>query len=471
VTRLSRAARQRGRAAVLLGAIGSLLVACGQVSPPAPPIEASPLPGRATPAAGPAGQAPSSTVGPIIEPTANGSTDAADAAVVVAIDPGHGGCLDWGVPDPAQRGPDYAEKAMTLAIAQRLADLLRAEGIGVLLTREEDEALAGDHAPELGCHGPPFRDVTGDGELGFEQTGRVRGRDELQARLDLANLARADLLLSIHINSITENGIAYPIAATESFYTDETPWGMERTAPLAEALQAGVVAALDRVAGYEREDRGVRAHNLFLVAPPLWEPSDARPDPRAQPTRGALMPSVLTEVGSITRPEEHELLLSPTGQQAAAEGLADGIRDGLADRGPAARLATADDGSGAWQPPVPAAGSGPPFWAPSLALPEPAAARLPLRLTNSGSRPWSDATALLVGWQRSDDPYLRAPPEATERVALDLPPLARGARVEVELALEVPAGGRHIAWITLGDERGAFTDLGSPALQVANRGP
>ena len=456
---------------MLLGAgLAALLVACGQVSPPAPPIEAPPRAGRATPAARPAGQAPSSTVGPIIEATP-GATDAADAAVVVAIDPGHGGCLDWGVPDPAQRGPDYAEKAMTLAIAQRLGDLLRAEGIGVLLTRDDDEALAGDHAPELGCHGPPFRDVTGDGELGFEQTGRVRGRDELQARLDLANLVRADLLVSIHINSITENGVAYPIAATESFYTDETPWGVERTAPLALALQAGVVTALDQVSAYERQDRGVRAHNLFLVAPPLWEPNDERPDPRAQPTRGALMPSVLTEVGSITRPEEHELLLSPAGQQAAAEGLADGIRDWLADRGPAARLATADGGAGAWQPPLPAAGSGPPFWAPVLALPEPATARLPLRLTNSGSRPWSDATALLVGWERSDEPYLRAQPQEMERLAFDLPPLPPGASVEVELALEVPGGGRQIAWITLADERGAFADRGSPALQLASVEP
>ena len=38
-------------------------------------------------------------------------------AIVVAIDPGHGGCLDWGVPDPQKRGAAFSEKMMTLASA------------------------------------------------------------------------------------------------------------------------------------------------------------------------------------------------------------------------------------------------------------------------------------------------------------------------------------------------------------------
>src|SRR6188474_3509089 len=29
-------------------------------------------------------------------------------AIVVAIDAGHGGCLDWGVPDPSRRGVELA---------------------------------------------------------------------------------------------------------------------------------------------------------------------------------------------------------------------------------------------------------------------------------------------------------------------------------------------------------------------------
>ena len=58
------------------------------------------------------------------------------AAIVVAIDPGHGGCLDWGVPDPLKRGADFSEKTMTLAIGLELRRLLEAQGITVVMTRE-----------------------------------------------------------------------------------------------------------------------------------------------------------------------------------------------------------------------------------------------------------------------------------------------------------------------------------------------
>ena len=65
-------------------------------------------------------------------------------AIVVAIDPGHGGCLDWGVPDPLERGDGFSEKAMTLAIGLELKRVLEAQGITVVMTRGADEALAGD---------------------------------------------------------------------------------------------------------------------------------------------------------------------------------------------------------------------------------------------------------------------------------------------------------------------------------------
>ena len=56
--------------------------------------------------------------------------------VVVAIDPGHGG-RDAGVVSPAGR----AEKDLTLAVGLRLAELLRAEGSRVVMTRETDKAV------------------------------------------------------------------------------------------------------------------------------------------------------------------------------------------------------------------------------------------------------------------------------------------------------------------------------------------
>ena len=75
---------------------------------------------------------------------------------------------------------------------------------------------------------------------------------------------------------------------------------MSVTAPLAQQSRMASWTSWTRVANYERQDRGIQAHNLFIVAPPLLETTPERPDPRKQPTRGALMPSVLTEIGSIT---------------------------------------------------------------------------------------------------------------------------------------------------------------------------
>ena len=249
-----------------------VLVACG--GPPTP----SPSASGTAPAASPSRRCQPGPHRPGRRRPGSDSTvyQPNPGALVVAIDAGHGGCLDWGVPDPRQRGVRYSEKTMTLAIAQQLQSMLEAQGVTVVMTRDDDVALAGDDYPDLGCHGPPWRDVNGDGESGFDPEGAVRTRDELQARLDLANLVRADVLVSIHINSLTENGVVFDIAATETFYTDETPWGVDVTAPLAQAIQDGVVTEMDGVADYDRQDRGIQAHNLFIVAPPLLE-DDARP--------------------------------------------------------------------------------------------------------------------------------------------------------------------------------------------------
>ena len=390
-------------------------------------------------------------------------------ALVVAIDPGHGGCLDWGVPDPQRRGADYAEKMMTLAIALLLRDRLEEQGITVILTRDADVALAGDLYPILTCTGPPFRDVNGDGLTGFGEGVEegVRSRDELQARLDLVNLARADLLLSIHINSITSDGVVFEIAASQTFYTDETPWGVSATEPLAGLVQAGVVDALADVS-YERQDRGILAQNLFIVAPPLFETTPDRPDPAKQPARGALMPAVLTEVGSITLPAEHELLLSVEGQAMIADGLLGALATWFEWRTAAVRYDALVDGGAAGVAPPVVAGDGPLHYA--TALVGTAFDGLHLRLTNTGSRDWPAGLGLWAGWEVSDQPYLRIAPPELARVAGEIPALAPGESVELVVVLPAQAcAERAIAWLTLAGIDGSFADLGSPALQLACR--
>lgn len=439
-----------------------VLVACGgpTLSPTVPQPTAV-----ASSSASSAPSAPSSgPIGSIIPAPASSSAAYAPnpAAIVVAIDPGHGGCLDWGVPDPLQRGVAYSEKTMTLAIGRQLRDILEAQGLTVVMTRDDDVALAGDDYPRLGCNGPTWRDVNGDGESGFDPEGAIRTRDELQARLDMANIVRADVLVSIHINSLTQDGVVIEMAATETFYTDETAWGADVTGPLAQAIQDEVVVAMDRAAAYQRRDRGIKAHNLFIVAPPLLEPTPERPDPRKQPARGALMPSILAEVGSITLRAEQDLLASAEGQRAAAEGLYTALGGHFAQRPLAVSYLLPALESAPGTIPSPEHGDGPPFW-----LPTAAGGEVLVRLTNTGNQPWPAGLRLLAGWEQSDQPYLRVPP-ALEPALDDIPALAPGEAVEVRVPLPADADGpsRGVAWLTLAGADGPLTDLGSPPLQV-----
>jgi N-acetylmuramoyl-L-alanine amidase len=449
----------------ILLSLALLLGACG--GEPIPPSTSGPIQSAATP---PPTPVPTAGLGQVIP--APGSESAVyrpnPAAIVVAIDPGHGGCLDWGSPSPFENVAAKAEKAITLGIALALRDQLKAAGITVIMIREGDEALAGDLYPPLGCEGPPLRDVNGDGIAGFgpDFPPNTLARDELQARLDLANVARADLLLSIHVDAVTDaDGTPIPIARTETFYTDETPWGASSTRQLAELIQRGVVNAMAGV-GYERQDRGINAHNLYMVAPPLLKETKERPNRWAQPTRGALMPSVLCEVASDTLAAEDRLIASADGQARIADGLFTGLTGYFAQRPLAARIEALLPGAGL--PPRAVPGEGPPFWAPKLQ----GVTQLPVTLTNTGHESWSENLRILVGWEPSSDPYLRAAPSRLASLDLAVPPLAPGESVELEVPLAVPSGARQVAWITLGDGGPqTFADSGSPPLQLASTAP
>ena len=452
----------RRQIAALLGAV--LLVAgCA----PATPSGSSPASVQPSPSV-----APSVGVGEVVPAPGSSSTvyEPNPGAIVVAIDPGHGGCLDWGVPDPGKRGPEFSEKTMTLAIGLELKRVLEEQGITVVMTRDTDAAIAGDDYPALGCTGPPFRDVNGDGQAGFDPEGKTRTRDELQSRLDLVNLARADLLVSIHINSLTQNGVVFEIAATQTYYTDETPWGVNATQHLAQQIQDGVVDAMDPIASYERQDRGISAVNLYIVAPPLFVTTPERPDPVMQPTRGALMPAILTEVGSITLAAEQDLLLSPEGQSAAAAGIASGLISYFADRPLAVRYDALIPGGDAGLVPMPAGGSGPPFFAAAIRRAE-LAQGIRVRLTNTGSGPWPSDLRLLAGWQQGSVPYLREPPAEMSPLEVAVPALAPGESVVLDVPIEVPSGEGGLLWISLADADQAFSDLGSAPLQLGTSGP
>src|SRR5207244_10784154 len=143
-------------------------------------------------------------------------------------------------------------------------------------------------------------------------------RVEFSARIDIAKQARADLFVSRHINSMTENGVLFKIAATQTYYTDAFAWA-DASRRLASAVEADVSKSMGKAGAYRRQDRGIdgSAPYLYVLKP---AGSDAK-----SPRRGLQMPAILSEVGSVSLKAESELLATPTGREAAATGVYYGI--------------------------------------------------------------------------------------------------------------------------------------------------
>ncbi len=210
----------------------------------------------------------------------------------VVIDPGHGG------KDPGCRRRNLKEKDIVLKVAKRLAEKLRAKlGCQVILTRSRDVFIP------------------------------------LEQRTAIANMKRADLFISIHVNSSPKRsayGIetyylnfasdeeAMRVAAVENAASTHSlselqnllkgillNTKLEESRRLAEAVQKNLVKTLRR--RYRRvKDRGVRTAPFVVLI-------------------GTRMPAVLVEIGFLSHPVEAKRLISPRYQDQVAEGIARGI--------------------------------------------------------------------------------------------------------------------------------------------------
>jgi N-acetylmuramoyl-L-alanine amidase len=135
----------------------------------------------------------------------------------IVVDPGH--------PPAGATGPTgLRESEANLAIGLRLADLLRAEGARVLLTRSDARSL------------------------------------ELWPRIRFADSADADVLLSIHNNALPDGINPFSNNGSSAFYNHP------RALPLARAIQARMVAH------FGLRDLGAARGDLALVRP-TWMPA------------------------------------------------------------------------------------------------------------------------------------------------------------------------------------------------------
>ncbi|HZC67905.1 MAG TPA: N-acetylmuramoyl-L-alanine amidase [Nitrospirales bacterium] len=215
----------------------------------------------------------------------------------IVLDPGHGGR------DPGAIGPGgLTEKEVVLDVARRLRDLLRDRlGKKVLMTRDKDVFA------------------------------------ELDDRAKFANGHKADLFVSIHINSHprrTTRGIemyhfgtasdrrAMEVAARENGdtidhardFVDMIKADLALSKRIEEsqnlAWETKLAVANHVGAHYSLEDHGVKTAPFYVL-------------------RYTAMPSILVELAFISNPIEERRLRQPDFRQKVAEGLFEGIRNYL----------------------------------------------------------------------------------------------------------------------------------------------
>jgi N-acetylmuramoyl-L-alanine amidase len=212
---------------------------------PTPPP--SPLPSTPTPTARP--EPPTSTPVPVAV-TGVDELYAQDGRNIVCIDPGHGG-EDLGNVRVENGRIELQEKDIVLEHSLMLAERLRAQGFEVVLTRETDTEV-----------NPSNEDVNGDGEVAPEGgPARTDQLDDLQARVNICNLAAADLLVSVHYNG-AENEF---LSGYEVWFNDDREFSGRSEAFATFMHEALGTAFAD--AGYEAVDRGIGIEEHVVTGP------------------------------------------------------------------------------------------------------------------------------------------------------------------------------------------------------------
>jgi N-acetylmuramoyl-L-alanine amidase len=223
----------------------------------------------------------------------------ADAGVphpVVVLDPGHGGS------NTGAHGVigGLREKHLTLAIAERVANALRAHGIDAILTRTTDRTLT------------------------------------LRQRVEIAERANADLFVSIHANaspSRTQRGF-------ETFLLPARGLDVDGRALRGDVGAARPGIGRDVAAVLDDVERGAAqwaaAELAARIQHALREQRGADADRGVRQDidhvlLGATMPAVLVEVGFIDHPVEGKELADSGVQAQLADAIARAIEDQLAD--------------------------------------------------------------------------------------------------------------------------------------------
>ena len=255
---------------------------------------------------------PSAPDSPLVPVPVSAKQRAARRGFTVVVDAGHGG-KDPGAHGVSSDGKTVREKDITLAVAKKLRDDLKKAGFRVVMTRDDDffvelkgrteiaNKAKGDLFISLHCNAVPARK---EQAKGF----RVYLLREAQSEVDKAIERRENQAIRLESSGKERKQSLSPIEWMQidhqlNLYTKES----ERFSEL-------VVGNLQKHGPVRKEFTGAGQAGFFVLV-------------------GALMPSVLIEMGYVSHPQEMLTLSDPDEQERIASGVAQSVQAFFQKRG------------------------------------------------------------------------------------------------------------------------------------------
>ncbi|RLQ91725.1 N-acetylmuramoyl-L-alanine amidase CwlD [Falsibacillus albus] len=184
---------------------------------------------------------------------------------IIYLDAGHGG------PDGGAGDQDALEKDISLKVTLKVRDYLQEQGALVILTREKDQDLAAEDTK------------------GYSR----RKTEDLKKRLKLINESKADLFISIHLNSIPSP----QWSGAQTFFAPQ----YEENQKVAKFIQDELVKNLQNT---NREAKAI--NNVYIL-------------------KHAKKPGALVEVGFLSNPSERARLKKDDYQEKISASIYNGI--------------------------------------------------------------------------------------------------------------------------------------------------
>ena len=222
---------------------------------------------------------------------------------LIVIDAGHGG-PDRGMSGPIGQDPWFIEKEVTLSVARKLGDALRAQGMDVLLTRTTDTLIGlsdrgpianrnhGDVFVSIHVNAPGRGGAAGARERGFETYFLAEAKTEEARRVE--QMENQAVRFETGANARKGDPLSYII--TDMAQNEH----LRESSDLAQTIQDGLKEI------HPGPSRGVQQANFAVL-------------------RGSFMPAVLVEIGFGSNPAEALFLKDFDNQTTIARNLASSV--------------------------------------------------------------------------------------------------------------------------------------------------